>query len=768
MLRRNTVWFVGLLLCLAASHSSGLGLGVVTVESYLNQPLRLRIEILELGENRIDEVTVRMASADDFARFGIERVGILSSVRFRTQQSANGAYVFLSSNEVVTEPYLSFILETRFPSGRSLSEHTVLLDLPVYLEESARAGSGLNQPTSAVLQESDNNTARTSLSERNTIETDSSSTLIGIARQIRPDESFSLQQTMIAIQMLNPNAFADGNINRLLNGQVLRIPIDEEIRSIDAAEAFAEVGRQNQQIADLEPFGVPGQDDSRRSRPSGRLSVIAADLDAGASSATALAAAQGNEELDRRIDELETILLVRQEEADRARVDRENLSFRLADLDAQIEAAQELIRLQDIRLAQLRESLALAQAAAEAAAAEQAAMRDSDTQTSAAETGSAGLLAALTKNPIFLVAGLGFGVLLLVWVMLRRNRLAVSKDSRLEPLFETQVDQRTAAEEAVFAAAFNESKSVGGVSALGTNEVARSNEEQNEMVSAGGDFPGPNHAEVSDAAPVDADRASDDAHSFLGDLGIDPDEFDSSVFDLDYAEDSSTEGQGVAQKGSLPSEDLEMTFELSESESPESVEEGDQIIHEQDTVDSENEHEMPGEGPNVRHEGLSEKTVVPPNEEVQQDLHLAVSLPEEQDLGQFKFTDSEARNLSSKNTFQADADNSGQEDSLDGEDSDVSAMESVSKVELADLDFLSEEEISSPADADNGTDESTDELFILSDEEETATKLELAYAYQKMGDFDGANEILQEVIAEGNEDQIEEARELLEALRKNP
>ena len=153
---------------------------------------------------------------------------------------------------------------------------------------------------------------------------------------------------------------------------------------------------------------------------------------------------------------------------------------------------------------------------------------------------------------------------------------------------------------------------------------------------------------------------------------------------------------------------------------------------------------------------------------MEQDLHPAVSLPEEQDLGQIKSTDSEARNLSSKNTFQADADNSGQEDSLDGEDSDVSAMESVSKVELADLDFLSEEEISSPADADNGTDESTDELFILSDEEETATKLELAYAYQKMGDFDGANEILQEVIAEGNEDQIEEARELLEALRKNP
>jgi len=69
MLKRNTVWFVGLLLSLMASHTLGLGLGSVAVESYLNQPLRLRIEILQLGETRIEDVTVQMASTDDFARF---------------------------------------------------------------------------------------------------------------------------------------------------------------------------------------------------------------------------------------------------------------------------------------------------------------------------------------------------------------------------------------------------------------------------------------------------------------------------------------------------------------------------------------------------------------------------------------------------------------------------------------------------------------------------------------------------------------------------
>ena len=162
---------------------------------------------------------------------------------------------------------------------------------------------------------------------------------------------------MIAIQALNPDAFADGNINRLLSGQILRLPTEQEIRAIDAAEALVEVGQQNRDMTEVEPFIVPGQTDSEMSRPSGRLSVVASDSDATDASSMAPPASQEDAELDRRIAELESELSVRQEEATRARVDRENLDLRLADLDAQIEAAQELIRLQDIRLAQLRESL---------------------------------------------------------------------------------------------------------------------------------------------------------------------------------------------------------------------------------------------------------------------------------------------------------------------------------------------------------------------------------------------------------------------------
>ena len=96
-------------------------------------------------------------------------------------------------------------------------------------------------------------------------------------------------------------------------------------------------------------------------------------------------------------------------------------------------------------------------------------------------------------------------------------------------------------------------------------------------------------------------------------------------------------------------------------------------------------------------------------------------------------------------------------DLSDAGSSDLSKKEEVSQGEevLDDLDFFSEEEARASEDVGIGPDE------------ETATKLEhqRTSAYQKMGDSDGAKEILQEVIAEGNESQIAEARRLLESLQ---
>ena len=77
---------------------------------------------------------------------------------------------------------------------------------------------------------------------------------------------------------------------------------------------------------------------------------------------------------------------------------------------------------------------------------------------------------------------------------------------------------------------------------------------------------------------------------------------------------------------------------------------------------------------------------------------------------------------------------------------------------FADLDFLSDEERK-----ELDTPDAIEEIFYLGDEE-SATKLELAYAYVKMNDFEGAKEILSEVIEEGNTDQKKEAEKLLSRM----
>jgi FimV-like protein len=76
-------------------------------------------------------------------------------------------------------------------------------------------------------------------------------TLWSIAVRVRPDNSVSIQQTMIAIFRANPDAFLGSNINGLLHGQTLRIPDRPEIQRVASNEAQEEVQLQNEIWEDL-------------------------------------------------------------------------------------------------------------------------------------------------------------------------------------------------------------------------------------------------------------------------------------------------------------------------------------------------------------------------------------------------------------------------------------------------------------------------------------------------------------------------------------
>lgn len=80
-----------------------------------------------------------------------------------------------------------------------------------------------------------------------------------------------------------------------------------------------------------------------------------------------------------------------------------------------------------------------------------------------------------------------------------------------------------------------------------------------------------------------------------------------------------------------------------------------------------------------------------------------------------------------------------------------------------DDDLLAPVPAASLAQSDAGLDVD-DDFDFLSGTDETATKLDLARAYIDMGDTEGARDILDEVVAEGNEGQQNEARELIGKL----
>lgn len=107
-----------------------LGLGEITLHSALTQPLDAEIALLEPGELSEGEMSVSLATAEEFSRAGVERVFFLNDLRFTPILQGNRSVIRVVSNKPVTEPFLNFLVQVNQPGGRSLREYTILIDPP--------------------------------------------------------------------------------------------------------------------------------------------------------------------------------------------------------------------------------------------------------------------------------------------------------------------------------------------------------------------------------------------------------------------------------------------------------------------------------------------------------------------------------------------------------------------------------------------------------------------------------------------------------------
>jgi pilus assembly protein FimV len=354
---RKLVLAIAAASALSSGMAHALGLGELTLKSTLNQPLVAEIELLDVKDLTAAEVVPSLASPDDFAKAGVDRQAFLNDLTFTPVLNASGKSILrVTSSKPLSEPMVKFLVQVMWPNGRLLRDYSVLLDPSKFSPQTAEAAA---QPTSTVAAPV---TGATKPSQYTTTPRD---TLWEIAAKAR--NGGSIQQTMLAIQALNPDAFIDGNINRLKTGQVLRLPDQVQSTGLPQTKAIAEVAAQNtawrqgRRYVAKPGAGQQQLDATNRARTEGAPAQAATDK-------LSLVSAESGKNPGKgaagEAKALSNKLAVTQESLDSSRRDNAELKSRMADLQSQVDKLQRLIELKNNQLAKLQTEGAAAAPAA--------------------------------------------------------------------------------------------------------------------------------------------------------------------------------------------------------------------------------------------------------------------------------------------------------------------------------------------------------------------------------------------------------------------
>ncbi|MGF6318828.1 FimV/HubP family polar landmark protein [Pseudomonas frederiksbergensis] len=345
---RKLVLAIAAASALSSGMAHALGLGELTLKSTLNQPLVAEIELLDVKDLTAAEVVPSLASPEDFAKAGVDRQTFLNDLTFTPVLNASGKSILrVTSSKPLSEPMVKFLVQVMWPNGRLLRDYSVLLDPSKFSPQTADAAA---QPAPAQTVTAPV-TGATKSSQYTTTPRD---TLWEIAAKAR--NGGSIQQTMLAIQALNPDAFIDGNINRLKTGQVLRLPDQVQSTNLPQPKAIAEVAAQNtawrqgRRYVAKPGTGQQQLDATKRARGEGassqpaadKLSLVSADTGKGGKGAAGDAKALSDK------------LAVTEESLDATRRDNAELKSRMSDLQSQLDKLQRLIELKNNQLAKLQ------------------------------------------------------------------------------------------------------------------------------------------------------------------------------------------------------------------------------------------------------------------------------------------------------------------------------------------------------------------------------------------------------------------------------
>ena len=227
-----------------------MGLGDISVHSYLDQPFHADIQLIDVGNTPLNEIKVTLASAEDFVRVGLERAFALNLLSFQVKKDKHGnPIVDISSTERISEPYMQMLVDLAWAGGQVYRSYNILLDPPNYKLVLAKKQLRTIVQRQSEAESSFSNEGATSHSEERQ-ELASGAVAYGpiqpgetvwqVAQRYKTEDVL-LQQLILAIVGSNQAAFKEGNLNGLVVGARLQIPNTQTASKVPAALAKSEV-----------------------------------------------------------------------------------------------------------------------------------------------------------------------------------------------------------------------------------------------------------------------------------------------------------------------------------------------------------------------------------------------------------------------------------------------------------------------------------------------------------------------------------------------
>lgn len=251
---------VAILAAMASLNAHAIGMGEMAVRSKLNQPLRAEVPMIELRPGEVDQARVFIRPVDDIA-VGSTNSAIVAKLSGSFVARGGGQYQLqIRSTENIREPVVTFYVEVVLPNAHTRREFTVLLD-PQVAPESAAAAivpdtvaqsidfDAMEQSITALSAPAGTKRDRSSRAEPPAAATPSpaagerprsrktgtlngdtygpvmpNETLWAISRRVRPNRDLSMQAVMTRLLEANPDAFVNGDMDRLRVGVSLHIP----------------------------------------------------------------------------------------------------------------------------------------------------------------------------------------------------------------------------------------------------------------------------------------------------------------------------------------------------------------------------------------------------------------------------------------------------------------------------------------------------------------------------------------------------------------